>query len=54
MNKQPRYVIDVRKSDRSREAVEKIVKEQNAKKGSKYMRPSFASAGLSYQVSHKK
>lgn len=54
MEKQLMYVIDARKSDKHRRAVENIVKEMNARKGSKYMRPSFASCGLSYQVSHKK
>ena len=53
MNKQPMYVIDARKSDKHCRAVENIVKYMNGQKGSKYLKPSFASAGLSYQVSHK-
>lgn len=48
------YVIDATKSDKHREAVEKVIKTNNAKKGSKYLKPSFASAGLSYQTSHKR
>ena len=48
------YVIDARKSPRHREVVEKVIKNENARKGSKFMKPSFSGNGLSYQVSHKR
>lgn len=53
MKKQPMYLIDARKSPKHREVVDKIIKIENARKGSKYMKPSFSGNGLSYQVSHK-
>lgn len=53
MKKQPMYVIDATKSDRHREAVEKVIKINNGRNGSKFLKPSFSGNGLSYQASHK-
>lgn len=47
-------VVDVRRSEDKRRIANKINKASNAHRGSKYMKPSFAQHGLSYQTSHKK
>ncbi len=47
-------VIDVRTSDNYRKAVQQFVKEGNATRGSRFMRPSYSVLGYSYNGSHKK
>jgi hypothetical protein len=47
-------VVDVRDGDKERMFAYSIIKELNARKGSKYINPSFGSGGGSYNVSRKR
>lgn len=46
-------VTDVRDGDEQRKAIAKLIKSNNKMNGSKYMRPSQAAFGDSYQDSYK-
>lgn len=47
-------VIDVRDGEKARISAEKVLKQANIAKGSKYFKPTFSLYGYSYNLSMKK